>query len=221
MKFPIPDQRDPFSLKPGSVGACFSKSKGSEVQRSSNLDAAIAGARVAATQFSKKDQNSQITQNSNPNSARTRQMTRKLTEEDETTSPDLGKRFDTRDITSDKEGNVNQTVHEGSSRDAQPPRADSRPDSGAPSKVCRVLSSLYSSLSRKMRDIYDTKSSELEYLLLKFSDFCCGAERTDPIVSPHYLFIRLAFVNKPYPACDQVVMTQKIQGWTFNPFMFG
>ncbi|EXB93183.1 hypothetical protein L484_024521 [Morus notabilis] len=135
VKFPIPDQRDPFSLKPGSIGARFPKSKGSEVQRSSNLDAAIAGARAAATQFSKKDQNSQITQNSNPNSARTRQMTRKLTEEDETTSPDLGKRFDTRDITSDKEGNVNQTVHEGSSRDTQPPRADSRPDSGAPSKI--------------------------------------------------------------------------------------
>lgn len=135
VKFPLPDPGDRFSLKPGSIAAHFPKSTGSEVQTSSNLDAAIAGARAAATQFSKKDQNSQTTQNSKPDSIRTRQMTRKLTEEDETVSPDLGKSFDKVGLTSDKEERVNQTMHEGSSSDVQPPSADSRPRSGAPSKI--------------------------------------------------------------------------------------
>lgn len=139
VKFPIPDQRDPYSLKPGSIAVGLSKSKGSEVQKSSNLDAAIAGARSAATQFSKKDQNFQTTQSSESNSVRTRQTTRKLTKENETTSTYLGKRFDKVDITSEKEEKVDQTAHEGSSSDVQPPCADSRPHSGAPSKVRRVV----------------------------------------------------------------------------------
>ncbi|RCV46034.1 hypothetical protein SETIT_9G500000v2 [Setaria italica] len=54
IKFPLPDPRDRFSLKPGSL--TFDASK-SEVQKSSSVTAAIAGARAAATQFSKKDPN--------------------------------------------------------------------------------------------------------------------------------------------------------------------
>ncbi|KAK8591324.1 hypothetical protein V6N13_031372 [Hibiscus sabdariffa] len=56
VKFPLPNPRDPFSLKPGSIAASFPNSKGSAIEKSSSLNAAIAGARAAATQFS-KDQN--------------------------------------------------------------------------------------------------------------------------------------------------------------------
>ncbi|KAJ1290845.1 hypothetical protein BS78_02G273900 [Paspalum vaginatum] len=50
IKFPLPDPRDPFSLKPGSL--TFDASK-STLQKSTSVTAAIAGARAAATQFSK------------------------------------------------------------------------------------------------------------------------------------------------------------------------
>ncbi|KAJ0967340.1 hypothetical protein J5N97_024257 [Dioscorea zingiberensis] len=50
VKFPLPDPSNPFSLKPGSLS-----SKSSAVEKSSSVSAAIAGARAAATQFSKKD----------------------------------------------------------------------------------------------------------------------------------------------------------------------
>ncbi|XXG40605.1 hypothetical protein AAC387_Pa01g1284 [Persea americana] len=56
VKFPLPDPSDPFSLRPGSLASYFSGSKGSENERSQSLNAAIAGARAAATQFSKKGQ---------------------------------------------------------------------------------------------------------------------------------------------------------------------
>lgn len=56
VKFPLPNPRDLFSLKPGSISTHFSKSKASGVEESSSLSAAIAGARAAATQFSKKDE---------------------------------------------------------------------------------------------------------------------------------------------------------------------
>lgn len=52
VKFPLPDPRDPFSLKPGSLTSAASKSA---LQKSASVTAAIAGARAAATQFSKKD----------------------------------------------------------------------------------------------------------------------------------------------------------------------
>ncbi|CAD6335201.1 unnamed protein product [Miscanthus lutarioriparius] len=52
VKFPLPDPRDPFSLKPGSLTFAASKST---LQKSACVTAAIAGARAAATQFSKKD----------------------------------------------------------------------------------------------------------------------------------------------------------------------
>ncbi|XP_042516650.1 uncharacterized protein LOC122090937 [Macadamia integrifolia] len=53
VKFPLPDPRDPFSLKPGSLTASFVGSKAT-VDKTPNLTAAIAGARAAATQFSKE-----------------------------------------------------------------------------------------------------------------------------------------------------------------------
>lgn len=57
VRFPLPDPRDLFSLKPGSLALHNPESKAVELDKSSSLNAAIAGARAAATQFSKKDQN--------------------------------------------------------------------------------------------------------------------------------------------------------------------
>ncbi|XWS42564.1 hypothetical protein CRYUN_Cryun16bG0025200 [Craigia yunnanensis] len=53
VKFPLPNPRDPFSLKPGSISASFPDSKVSAIEKSASLSTAIAGARAAATQFSK------------------------------------------------------------------------------------------------------------------------------------------------------------------------
>ncbi|KAH0640423.1 hypothetical protein KY285_037009 [Solanum tuberosum] len=56
VKFPLPNPQDPFSLKPRSLASSPSSSSTSDVNnRSENLVAAIAGARAAATQFSKND----------------------------------------------------------------------------------------------------------------------------------------------------------------------
>lgn len=52
VKFSLPDPRDPFSLKPGSLTFAASKPT---LQKSESVAAAITGARAAATQFSKKD----------------------------------------------------------------------------------------------------------------------------------------------------------------------
>uniref|UniRef100_A0A7N0T4R5 ASCH domain-containing protein n=2 Tax=Kalanchoe fedtschenkoi TaxID=63787 RepID=A0A7N0T4R5_KALFE len=54
VNFPLPNPRDLFSLQPGSIVAGSITSKPAVAGTSSGLDAAIAGARAAATQFSKK-----------------------------------------------------------------------------------------------------------------------------------------------------------------------
>ncbi|RLN18572.1 uncharacterized protein C2845_PM02G40770 [Panicum miliaceum] len=61
VKFPLPDPRDGFSLKPGSL--TFDAPK-SALQKSRSVTAAIAGARAAAAQFSKKDHNAAATSTS-------------------------------------------------------------------------------------------------------------------------------------------------------------
>lgn len=53
MKFPLPDLQDTFSLKPGSLASALNLSGSSKSEKSESLTAAIAGARAAATQFSK------------------------------------------------------------------------------------------------------------------------------------------------------------------------
>ncbi|KAJ9180055.1 hypothetical protein P3X46_008346 [Hevea brasiliensis] len=82
VKFPLPNPRDPFSLKPGSISMLFPE-KASEVEKSSSLTAAIAGARAAATQFNKKDQDLLVNavQNSNSNSRRSDRANSKPLEE--------------------------------------------------------------------------------------------------------------------------------------------
>ncbi|KAK3182921.1 hypothetical protein Dsin_030207 [Dipteronia sinensis] len=70
VKFPLPDARDPFSLKPGSIFVHLSENKSPTVEKSSTLTAAIGGARAAATQFNKKNQDIQTDsmQNGRPDS---------------------------------------------------------------------------------------------------------------------------------------------------------
>ncbi|KAM3356572.1 activating signal cointegrator 1 [Capsicum galapagoense] len=77
VKFPLPNPRDPFSLKPRSLASSPSSSSTSEVNnRSENLVAAIAGARAAATQFSKNG-NSQSNTVEGGDDSRTRSMYRR------------------------------------------------------------------------------------------------------------------------------------------------
>ncbi|KAK8956484.1 hypothetical protein KSP40_PGU017858 [Platanthera guangdongensis] len=54
VQFPLSDPRDSLSLKPGSL--LLRSSKKFETVKSKSVSAAIAGARAAATQFSKKDE---------------------------------------------------------------------------------------------------------------------------------------------------------------------
>ncbi|KAG8373164.1 hypothetical protein BUALT_Bualt12G0142600 [Buddleja alternifolia] len=64
VRFPLPDPRDPFSLKPGSLASSSNCSNASrEEEKSPTLVAAIAGARAAATQFSKNNNVQPITGN--------------------------------------------------------------------------------------------------------------------------------------------------------------
>ncbi|KAF7145781.1 hypothetical protein RHSIM_Rhsim04G0183700 [Rhododendron simsii] len=73
VKFPLPDSRDLFSLKPGSLASDSKNSKAIKMEKPPSLDAAIAGARAAATQFSNKDSSPSLIQDGEaPISARTR-----------------------------------------------------------------------------------------------------------------------------------------------------
>ncbi|XP_010490290.1 PREDICTED: uncharacterized protein LOC109124722 [Camelina sativa] len=59
VRFPLPDPKDPFSLKPGSVPCTTQEKKALDSEQVNSLTAAIAGAKAAATQFSKKGQSLQ------------------------------------------------------------------------------------------------------------------------------------------------------------------
>lgn len=73
VKFRLPDPRNPFSLKPGSLASFTNNPGSSDANRSENLAAAIAGARAAATQFSKSSGSSfRPIKEGNPISSRTR-----------------------------------------------------------------------------------------------------------------------------------------------------
>ncbi|KAI5649530.1 hypothetical protein M9H77_35535 [Catharanthus roseus] len=80
VKFALPDPRDLYSLKPGSLVRLPSKASGaSELKKSASLTAAIAGARAAATQFSKSN-NSQLpaTENDKPVSSGTKDKAKEV-----------------------------------------------------------------------------------------------------------------------------------------------
>ncbi|GAV85849.1 ASCH domain-containing protein, partial [Cephalotus follicularis] len=90
VKFPLPNPRDPFSLKPGSIYMPSSETEVSMVEKSSSLSAAIAGARAAATQFTKKDHlHIDSIASSNSKSMETGQSKSKFFEEDNLASSNL------------------------------------------------------------------------------------------------------------------------------------
>ncbi|KAL4339272.1 hypothetical protein GQ457_08G005380 [Hibiscus cannabinus] len=131
VKFPLPNPRDPFSLKPGSIAASSLNSKASAIEKSSSLSAAIAGARAAATQFS-KDQNirTNTIPNNRPDSTSTEPQTI-IIDDDRIPNGNL------------KEGSIeansaskqsDYVEEEGSSSRSQPP-ARLKQDPGAPSKI--------------------------------------------------------------------------------------
>ncbi|KAK7278233.1 hypothetical protein RJT34_23259 [Clitoria ternatea] len=129
VKFPLPDPRDPFSLKPGCIYALTPNLKATEVDSSSSISQAIAGARAAATQFSKKDQNSVSSAQSNTTDAmdanhedtgaarsyNLRSRGRSL-EKDNISSTELNKKFDDRTLPSYHEERNGSNMSEGSSK---------------------------------------------------------------------------------------------------------
>uniref|UniRef100_A0A2N9F073 ASCH domain-containing protein n=1 Tax=Fagus sylvatica TaxID=28930 RepID=A0A2N9F073_FAGSY len=133
VKFPLPNPRDPFSLKPGSISVQFPESKASHMEKSSTLSAAIAGARAAATQFTKKDENfSRVIQNSTPNTVKTGQSKRESLKEDAAPDTKSNERSNYGILASnDKEQSVDTKCEGSSSRNET--RAGVR-HTGAPSK---------------------------------------------------------------------------------------
>lgn len=124
VKFPLPNSRDPFSLKPGSISVHFPDSKESEVERSSSLNAAIAGARAAATQFAKKDHSSQANTNDNRNMTTVSWKTKSL-DDPNLTASNLGGRFNEGTSSFNKNEKISPFEHkENSSSHSRIPRSD-------------------------------------------------------------------------------------------------
>ncbi|XP_020237597.1 uncharacterized protein LOC109816854 isoform X1 [Cajanus cajan] len=135
VKFPLPDPRDPLSLKPCSISALRPNLKGTEVDKSSTISLAIAGARAAATQFSKKDQNSPSTaqsnalNNMNANNedieiARSYNLRSRSMEKDNMSSTDLNKKLDDETLPSYQEEKSSRNKSEGSSKQSRSPGAE-------------------------------------------------------------------------------------------------
>ncbi|KAL2921370.1 Activating signal cointegrator 1 [Bienertia sinuspersici] len=84
VKFPLVDPGDHFSLKPGSLTCLPNTSKTSALEISSRLSNVIAGARLAATQFSRenKDNASVYVEAETPVSSRTRNKKGKVQNEE-------------------------------------------------------------------------------------------------------------------------------------------
>lgn len=136
VKFPLPDPQDFFSLKPGSISMLFPKTKASEVEKSSSLTVAIAGARAAAGQFNKKDQSPRTTaiQNTSPYSTRSNQSKEKSLEEDKMPESNLYEGSIGESSTSNETEQSNHIKYEESSGRRQT-RADLKQLPGAPAKV--------------------------------------------------------------------------------------
>ena len=138
-KFPLPNPRDPFSLKPGSIFARFPGSKATEMEKSSALCSAIAGAQAAATQFSKKDQSScnDAIQNRNRTDAkRIGQFESKSWENNRSPAENFNKGSNRGARLFLKQGQSSYSEHDGISSHNQLPRADSNQPLRPPSKVC-------------------------------------------------------------------------------------
>lgn len=127
VKFPLPDAQDPFSLKPGSMSTNFRENKSTAVEKSSTLNAAIAGARAAATQFNKKNQDllTNVMQDEKPYALRSGSKKK---------SSD-GDAFNQGTSALAENGERNLIEHEESSSHDQP-RGRLKQVPGAPSRVC-------------------------------------------------------------------------------------
>ncbi|KAH1229854.1 Activating signal cointegrator 1 [Glycine max] len=150
VKFPLPDPQNPFSLKPGSISALTPNLKATEVDKSSSISLAIAGAQAAATQFSKKDQNSHSTAqnnaptNMNANNEYTEVATSynlrsqgRSMEKGNISSTKLSKTFDDLTLPSYHEEKSSRNRSEGSSKQNRSPgaEADLRQFPQPPSKI--------------------------------------------------------------------------------------
>ncbi|KAK7376309.1 hypothetical protein VNO78_34775 [Psophocarpus tetragonolobus] len=150
VEFPLPDPLDPSSLKPGSIAAHTPNLNATEVAKSSSISLAIAGAQAAATQFSKKDQNSYSTgrnnalTNMNVNNEDTevarsynlRSQNRSM-EKDDISSIELRKKIDDGTLPSYHQEKSRSNKSEGSSKQNQSPgaEADLRRYPQPPSKI--------------------------------------------------------------------------------------
>ncbi|XP_009364453.2 uncharacterized protein LOC103954365 isoform X2 [Pyrus x bretschneideri] len=127
VKFPLPNPQDPFSLKPGSISVHVPVSRTSEVEISSSLTAAIAGARAAATQFSKKVQDA-------PTSITTLPLKGQSVDEDTMPSANLSKTSNKGALTPNDKEQISPIEHEGIGSHSQPYSGGLRPQPGASSK---------------------------------------------------------------------------------------
>ncbi|KAF7805238.1 Activating signal cointegrator 1 [Senna tora] len=137
VKFPLPDPRDPFSLQPGCISVLSPNMKASsEMGRSSSLSLAIAGAKAAATQFSKRDPSARSTvQNNKVNTSHEegesvksynlRSLSRSL-EKDKTLSTNFNETFDDGALPSDHEDKSSYNNDQGSRTNNQTCGADQR-----------------------------------------------------------------------------------------------
>lgn len=119
VNFPIPDTGNRFSLKPGSLSEHFPQSKTSEVEKSASLNAAIAGARAAATQFNKKDQSFQGAKSNDTSSSVRTRLSSKL-HENEVMPTNTTDKSNKRDLATNSEEKVSRIKHGGSSGNHQP-----------------------------------------------------------------------------------------------------
>lgn len=136
VKFPLPDPRDPFSLRPGSLSLHSCDSKPSEIEKSSNLTLAIAGARAAATQFSKNTQTppSNASQSSRPvlrSHTKGKDAVENIISEINFSDGINDGNLATRNVEQRK--HIEQEVGSGSQR--QQPSGDVKPQPGAPSEL--------------------------------------------------------------------------------------
>lgn len=128
-------------MKPGSISANVPETRTSELERSSSLTAAIAGARAAATQFSKKVQDLETTPQTNTaQSVRTLPLKSESFEEDTTPSANLSETSNKGALTSNNKEKISPIKYEEITRPSQPSSGGLRPHPGAPSKVCTFFS---------------------------------------------------------------------------------
>lgn len=128
-------------MKPGSIFARFPESKATEMEKSSTLSSAIAGAQAAATQFSKKDQSSHndAIQNRNIiNAKRIGQFESKSWENNKSPAGNFNKGSNRGTQLFVKQGQSSYSEHDGRiSSHNQLPRAGSNQHLRPPSKVCK------------------------------------------------------------------------------------